>query len=125
MKIQDLVGKTITSATLMKYAGHSDEPAIRLTFSDGTACDIEGAHNGDYDPKAKDEYPNFIYVEECDKDLIPVNDEVYHAVSAANGVDTTDWIGLRLQASDFSSVFKVKPKWRLFFFDQLNSCPSG
>ena len=73
MNIQDLVGKTITSATLMKYPAYSDEPVIRLTFSEGEPCDIEAAHSGEWDTKAHNEYPNYIYVDQCDEKLIPVN----------------------------------------------------
>ena len=75
MKIQDLVGKTISSAQRMKRPEYDDEAWLKLTFTDGTSCFVVAGY-GEYTGESEDEYPAYIGItEEVEaKDLIPVTD---------------------------------------------------
>jgi hypothetical protein len=75
MEIRDLKGKIIQSVERMKTPNRSDEDVLRFIFDDGTSCDVVAQHDGQWDESAKDEYANFIYVEESDSSLVPVNVE--------------------------------------------------
>ena len=75
MKFNDLVGKTITGATLMKKKDYDDQCWLKLDFSDDTACILVGSY-GDYTGASEDDYPAFILITAADdeeaKELSPV-----------------------------------------------------
>ena len=61
MKTTDLIGKTITNVVKLAVANHDDEPALHLTFSDGTSYVIEASYGG-YTGESEDEYIQGIYI---------------------------------------------------------------
>lgn len=76
MKLNDLVGKTITEATLLKYPELDDEAWLRLRFTDGSECVLEATYGG-FTGRSCDEYPAFLVVREkpLPRDLVPVKGE--------------------------------------------------
>ncbi len=72
MNFKDLIGKTITAATVKKLAEHDDEGFLQLQFSDGTEALIV-AFYGAYTGRSQDEYPTYIgIIDEYDGDLVDV-----------------------------------------------------
>lgn len=63
MKFNDLVGKTVASATQMKLIQYDDEGYLRLQFTDGTECMIIGGYLS-YTGESEDEYPTAIGIVE-------------------------------------------------------------
>ena len=57
----DLVGKTISCATQMKFQEYDDVPVLALKFTDGTSCFIVAEYGG-YTGGSEDEYPRYIYI---------------------------------------------------------------
>jgi hypothetical protein len=75
MKLSDLVGKTITEATLLKYPELDDEAWLRLRFTDGTECMLEATYGG-YSGNSVDEYPAYLVIrQEPPRNLVPVKPE--------------------------------------------------
>jgi len=75
MEIRDLVGKTITEATLLKFPELDDEAWLRLRFADGTECVLEGWYGG-WTGNSCGEYPACIDIrQEPPADLVPVKDK--------------------------------------------------
>lgn len=74
MNPQNLVGKTITSATQMKHPNYDDNGWLLLKFSDGTECLITASYSG-YTGYSEDEYPTRIGLSDTTLetiDLVPV-----------------------------------------------------
>ena len=71
MKFTDLVGKTISSAQLMKKEDYDDRAWARLDFTDGTHCFVVASY-GDYSGKSKDEYPAYVVLCEEVEGLAPI-----------------------------------------------------
>jgi hypothetical protein len=70
MTFKDLIGKTITEATVMKLAEYDDEGFLCLKFSDGTQAVII-ADYGRFTGGSDDEYPTKIkIVDKYDRELI-------------------------------------------------------
>ena len=70
---KDLIGKTITAATLKKLAKYDDEGFLELKFSDGTEAMIVASYSG-YTGSSKDEYPTFIEItDKYHNELIDAN----------------------------------------------------
>lgn len=73
MKFEDLIGKTIISATIMKKLNYDDNAWLKLEFSDNSSCILFGCYSG-YTGLSEDEYPAYINI--CGggdiKGLIPV-----------------------------------------------------
>lgn len=61
MEFKDLIGKTITAATVKKLAKHDDEGFLELRFSDGTEAVIVASYGG-YTGSSEDEYPTCIEI---------------------------------------------------------------
>ena len=61
MEFKDLIGKTITVATVKKLAKYDDEGFLELKFSDGTEALIIGGYIG-FTGKSEDEYPTYIEI---------------------------------------------------------------
>lgn len=74
MEIRDLVGKTITEATLLKFPELDDEAWLRLRLTDGTECVLEATYGG-FTGNSYDEYPSFLIVREkpLPSDMVPVS----------------------------------------------------
>ena len=60
-KLDNLIGKTITKATVRGIAGYDDTPYLDLKFSDGTIATIIADYGG-YTGDSEDEYQRFIDV---------------------------------------------------------------
>ena len=74
MKWSDLVGKTISRATHMKFVGYDDEPVLKLEFTDGTSCFIIGGYGG-YTGGSEDEYWQFVSIRrELDPNMEPLEE---------------------------------------------------
>jgi hypothetical protein len=71
MDVKDLVGKTITSATLMKLEDYDDTAWLKLEFSDGSECCVVASYGG-YTGESEDEYPARVLLDEVRPDLVPV-----------------------------------------------------
>jgi hypothetical protein len=77
MDLKDLVGKTIKSATQLKFKKYDDDGFLLSEFTDRSRCLIESAYGG-YTGESYDEYPSRIGIyKEDDEDfslelLIPV-----------------------------------------------------
>jgi len=72
MEFKDLIGKTITAATVKKLVKHDDEGFLQLQFSDGTEAVIVASYGG-YTGSSVDEYPTYIeIIDGYDCDLIDV-----------------------------------------------------
>ena len=74
MNFKDLVGKTITSTTHMRYKDLDDIGFLKLTFSDGTHCIIESSYGG-YTENSRGEYPTNISIlddPEDESELVPL-----------------------------------------------------
>ena len=56
----NLIGKTISAATIMKLPNFDDTCWLRLTFTDGTSTIIVASY-GSYTGNSMDEYPACIY----------------------------------------------------------------
>ena len=71
MKIDDLVGKTITSVKRKKPIGFDDEGFLLLEFSDGTDALLVAGY-ADYTGDSVDEYPTYLALlssSECCREL--------------------------------------------------------
>jgi hypothetical protein len=71
MKLEELVGKTIRSATRMKKPEYDDDGWLKLEFTDGTSCVVVAYYCG-YTGKSEDEYPTGINVTEKEEGLVPL-----------------------------------------------------
>lgn len=72
MEFKDLIGKTITAATVKKLAKHDDEGFLELKFSDGTEAVIVASYGG-YTGSSEDEYPTYIGItDKYDCELVDV-----------------------------------------------------
>jgi len=60
MRIEDLVGKTITSAKRKKPVGFDDEGFLLLEFSDGTDALIVAGFEDNYTGNSLGEYPTYL-----------------------------------------------------------------
>ena len=60
MKIDDLVGKTITSVKRKKPIGFDDEGFLLLEFSDGTDALIVAGFEDNYTGNSLGEYPTYL-----------------------------------------------------------------
>lgn len=69
---QDLVGKTIASATHMKLSNYDDEGFLRLTFSDASECVIYGGY-GSYTGDSEDAYQTVIGLRPHADGLVPIS----------------------------------------------------
>ena len=70
MEFRDLIGKTITAATVKKLAKHDDEGFLQLKFSDGTEAVIVASYGG-YTGDSEDEYPTYIGItDKYDDELV-------------------------------------------------------
>ena len=56
-----LIGKTITSAKVMKHKKYDDKGYLRLGFSDGSVELIVASYGG-YTGDSADEYPTYIFL---------------------------------------------------------------
>lgn len=72
MDFQDIVGKTIQSATHAKRPEHDDEGWLLLEFTDGSKCVID-AWYGAYTGESEDEYPTSIGITDKTDGLVPVD----------------------------------------------------
>jgi hypothetical protein len=63
MEFKDLIGKTITAATVKKLAKYDDEGFLELKFSDGTEAVIIASYSG-YTGLSEDEYPTRIIIQD-------------------------------------------------------------
>ena len=61
MDFQDIIGKTIQSATQVKRPVYDDEGYLLLEFADGTKCVICSWYDG-YTGDSEDEYPTGISI---------------------------------------------------------------
>lgn len=57
----ELIGKTIKSASILGIKGYDDKPYLLLEFTDGTEVKIIATYGG-YTGNSEDEYPCFILV---------------------------------------------------------------
>lgn len=72
MQFKDLIGKTITAATVKKLANYDDTGFLQLQFSDGTEAVIVGSYGG-YTGKSADEYPTYIKItDKYNGDLVDI-----------------------------------------------------
>ena len=72
MEFKDLIGKTITAATVKKLAKYDDEGFLELKFSDGTEAVIVASYGG-YTGSSEDEYPTYIGItDRYDGELVDV-----------------------------------------------------
>lgn len=70
MKFKDLIGKTITEATVKQLAKSDDKGFLQLKFSDGSEAIIIACYES-YTGNSEDEYPTCIYIKErINKELI-------------------------------------------------------
>ena len=72
MRIEDLVGKTITSAKRKKPVGFDDEGFLLLEFSDGTDALIVAGFEDNYTGNSLGEYPTYLALlpsSECCREL--------------------------------------------------------
>lgn len=58
---QDIIGKTITAAIVMKLADFDDKGFLKLEFSDGTSCVIVADYGG-YTGESQKEYQTAIHI---------------------------------------------------------------
>jgi hypothetical protein len=75
MEFKDLIGKTITAATVKKLAKHDDDGFLELKFSDGTEAVIVSWYVG-YTGSSYDEYLTRIRItDKYDDELVelPLN----------------------------------------------------
>lgn len=63
MEFKNLIGKTITDATVKRLANHDDKGFLELKFSDGTEAVIVSSY-GDYTGLSEAEYPTCIGITE-------------------------------------------------------------
>lgn len=68
-----LEGKTVATATVMKKPEYDDTGWVRLTFSDGSECVINGSYSG-YTGESEDEYPERLFIFRKCNGLVPVED---------------------------------------------------
>ena len=74
MKLQELVGKTIESATRMGSVLTDDTGWIELRFTDGTLCVIESSY-GVYSGESEYDYPTHIeIVDTVPPGVVPINE---------------------------------------------------
>lgn len=72
MEFKDLIGKTITAATVKKLAKYDDQGFLELKFSDGTEAVIVASYGG-YSGSSEDEYPTHIGItDKYDCELVDV-----------------------------------------------------
>lgn len=72
MDFKDLIGKTITKATLMKRPDFDDKGWLKLEFSDKSDCIIVSTY-GSYTAGSEDEYPSYILIiDKYENELVPV-----------------------------------------------------
>lgn len=71
MDTKNIIGKTISAASLMKRDGYDDEGWLKLEFSDGTFCVVVAGY-GCYTGNSNDEYPTYIDISDDISGLVPV-----------------------------------------------------
>lgn len=59
MEFEDLIGKTISSATTKQLISCDDTGFLHLTFDDGTVCLVTSSY-GDWTGSSVGEYPTYI-----------------------------------------------------------------
>ena len=61
MKLQDLIGKTISIVEKLSPDGYDEEPYLRLDFTDGTHCFVVADYGNFSDTiSSRGEYPRYI-----------------------------------------------------------------
>jgi len=69
MELQDLIGKTISSAEKMSPHGYEEKPFLRLGFTDGMHCFIEASYGSFQDETSREgEYPRYIDIRDSIED---------------------------------------------------------